>query len=198
MPVPCRTGYECAMKHALITLLLLAVPAAADPVGYRFVPDGSQVKYRVDFGTDEIFGTMPVEEARIVLDFEQASNSSVAVTLRADQATASFPFAAQALKGPQVLATADFPRVTFETTAFRASGNTAEVDGNITIRGVTRPMTLRGGLFREQGRPAGERSELLVRLAGSVDRSAFGADGFADMVSDEVEIEILARMARAE
>lgn len=186
------------MKHLVLALSLVAAPLHAAPVDYNLDAGGSRVQYRVPFGTDTIFGTMPVESAIIALDFDMANRSSVQVVLRADGATASFPFAAQALKGPRVLAAEKFPRITFATTSFRATGNEAEIDGDITIRGVTRPITLRGGLFREEGQPQGDRSELLVRLTGSVSRSAFGATGWLDMVGDEVEIEIIAKIQRAE
>ncbi|MDJ1008570.1 MAG: YceI family protein [Paracoccaceae bacterium] len=186
------------LRAIALLLLALATPLAAAPVDYRLDTDGSRVQYRVAFGTDEIFGVMPVEDAAVALDFAMASNSSVSVTMNAAGATANFPFAAQALKGPSVLDTGTHPDITFSTTAFRASGNDAEVDGLITIRGVTRPITLRGGLFRERGQEPGDRSELLVRLTGAVQRSDFGADGFSDMVGDRVEIEVLARILRDE
>ncbi|MEL7025949.1 MAG: YceI family protein [Pseudomonadota bacterium] len=184
------------MKHIALLLSLIATPVLAAPVEYQFENETSRVQYRVDFGTSEIFGVMPVQSARVSLDFDRASNSSVDVTLNAARATASFPFAAEALKGPNVLNTAQHPAITFVSNAFRADGNRAEVDGTITIKGVSRPMTLRGGLFREQGQQAGDRSQLLVRLNGSVQRSAFGADGFADAVGDRVDIEIIARIRR--
>ncbi len=186
------------MKQIILPLILFASPMAAAPVDYTLDAAGSRVQYRVPMGGNEIFGTMPVQSARIALDFEMASNSRVSVTLNAAGATASFPFAAQALKGATVLNTAQHPRVTFETTRFRANGNNAEVDGNITIRGVTRPITLRGGLFRERGQSTGDRSELLVRLTGAVNRSDFGASGYADAVGDKVELEILAKILRDE
>ena len=186
------------MKRFALILLLFAAPANAAPVDYTLDAAGSRVQYRVPFGTSEIFGVMPVKSARIALDFDMASNSSVAVTLNASGATASFPFAASTLKGPSVLNTAEHPEVSFVTTAFRANGNQAEVDGQMTIRGVTRPVTLKGGLFREQGRTAGDRSQLLVRLTGAINRSDFGASGFLDAVGDRVELEILARIIRDE
>lgn len=189
------------MKHLLRLLAPLfiaaAVPAFAVPVNYTLDTSESRVQYRVPFGNSEIFGTMPVRSADIALDFDMASNSRVAVTLNAAGATSSFPFAAATLKGATVLNTAQHPNVSFVTTAFRANGNQAEVDGRITIRGVTRPITLRGGLFRERGQTAGDRSELLVRLTGAINRSEFGASGFADAVGDRVELEILAKILRA-
>ena len=66
--------------------------------------------------------------------------------------------------------------------------------GDLTIRGVTQPVTLRAELYRTKGSAAGDNSHLTVRLTGRVNRSAFGATGWSDMVGDEVRIIITARI----
>ena len=142
---------------------------------------------------------MPVKSADMTLDFEQPDASRVTVTLDAAAATAGFPFATQALAGPRVLATGEFPEILFETTVFRAQpgpGARAEIDGNLTIRGVTHPVTLAAEIFRQQGRSDGDLSALSVHMTTAVSRAAYGADGWSDMVGDEVRIRIVARIDR--
>lgn len=112
-------------------------------------------------------------------------------------ASASFPFAAQALKGPKVLAAKDHPQMTFESTAVARAGEAADVTGNLTIRGVTRKVTLRAEISRPKGSAEDDLSRLTVRLSGRVNRSDFGATGWSDMVGDEVRILITARIDRA-
>jgi polyisoprenoid-binding protein YceI len=68
------------------------------------------------------------------------------------------------------------------------------VTGNLTIRGVTRPVTLLAEVFRPKGSAEDDRSRLTVRLTGRVNRSDFGAAGWSDMVGDEVRIVINARI----
>lgn len=181
----------------LLLLLLLPAVAAAAPQAYRLDPAASTVTFDVTFGPDLITGTMPILSADMTLDFDRPADSRVAVTLDAAGAGASFPFATQALKGPTVLATTAHPRITFETTAFRAQpgpGARAEIDGQLTIRGVTRPVTLDAQIFR---RAEGDLSTLSVHLDTAVSRAAFGAEGWSDMVGDEVRIHIVARIDRA-
>jgi polyisoprenoid-binding protein YceI len=72
------------------------------------------------------------------------------------------------------------------------------VEGNVTIRGVTQPMTLAAQIWRQKDSEPGDLSHLTVRLVGTVKRSAFGATGWSDMVGDEVRLDILARIARQE
>ena len=96
-----------------------------------------------------------------------------------------------------MLDTANHPQITFQSRRFDAGPGGAQVTGDVTIRGVTRPLTLDAEIFRQQGTEAGDRSRLTVTLTGSVSRSAFGADGFAALVDDTVGIDITVRLRRA-
>jgi polyisoprenoid-binding protein YceI len=185
-------GLACALS------VLTALAAAAAPANYVLEPEASTVGFETDFGPDRITGRMSVSRADLTLDFDQASNSTVAVTLDVSQAEASFPFAAQAMKGPKVLDAAGHPTIDFKSTSVRKSGDGATVEGKVTIRGITQPMTLQAQIFRQQGRAEGDLSHLTVRLTGAVNRSAFGATGWMDMVGDEVRLNILARIVRTE
>jgi polyisoprenoid-binding protein YceI len=182
-----------AVRLAL-AVLLLTLPAQAGTVAYRLDPGASTVAFETDFGADLITGSIPLDKADLMLDFDNVANCTVEVALDVTGATASFPFAAQALKGPKVLAAKDHPRMTFESTSVKGAGDAAEVTGNLTIRGVTRVVTLRAQLFRPQGSAPDDLDQLTVRLSGQVKRSDFGATGWSDMVGDEVRILITARI----
>ncbi len=184
-------------RHLLAALILSLATAPAAPaatIGYRLDPAASTVAFETDFGPDLITGAIPLTLADLRLDFDNVANCTIAVELDVSGATASFPFAAQALKGPKVLDAAAHPKMTFQSTAIARDGDAAKVAGNLTIRGVTRPVTLRAEIFRPQGSAQGDFSRLTVRLSGRVNRSDFGANGWDDMVGDEVRIIITARI----
>lgn len=182
----------------LAALALTTLPAAARPVPYILEPADSIVGFETDFGPDLITGDMPVKTADLILDFDRVENSQIAVALDVTGAQASFPFAAQALKGPKVLDSASFPEMSFQSTSVRPKGDGASVEGLLTIRGVTRPVTLDAMIWRQKGHAEGDLSQLTVRLTGAVLRSDYGATGWADMVGDEVRLTILARIARVD
>lgn len=180
-----------------IALALAAAPSSARPLSYRLDAADSIVGFETDFGPDLITGTMPVASANIVIDFDRPAASRVAVALDVARARASFPFATQALLGPKVLDAGDHPAITFQSTAVRAVGGggaRALIDGRLTVRGVTRPVTLDAEIFRREGVAVGERSRMAIHLAGSLRRSEFGATGWSDMVGDEVRLRIIARI----
>jgi len=180
----------------VLTGLFAARSAIAAPIAYALDPEGSKVGFEVAFNEGIIRGTMPVASARVTLDFDRASASHADVGIAAAKARASIPFATQAMKSDGVLNTGAFPEITFESTAFRRNGDTAEVSGNLTIRGVTRPVTLTARIFRPQGTEEGYRDRLAVQMTATIRRSDFGATGFADLVGDEVTLKILARLLR--
>jgi polyisoprenoid-binding protein YceI len=175
-------------------LILLAAPAPAATVGYAMDPAQSTIAFETDFGPDLITGAIPLHAADLRLDFDNVRNCTVAVELDVTRATASFPFAAQALKGPKVLDARAHPRMTFVSTRVTGAGEVAEVTGDMTIRGITRPVTLRAQLFRPRGSAPDDLDHLTIRLTGAVNRSDFGATGWSDMVGDEVRIIITARI----
>lgn len=178
----------------VLTALLFVLPAQAATTAYALNPVDSTVAFETDFGPDKITGSIPLEKADLKLDFDNVANCTVDVALDVTGAKASFPFAAQALKGPKVLDAKAHPQMTFASTSVKRAGDAADVAGNLTIRGVTKPVTFKAQLFRLKGSAEGDNSHLTVKLTGRVNRSDFGATGWSDMVGDEVRIIITARI----
>jgi polyisoprenoid-binding protein YceI len=187
------------MKTLICLILALSTGSAmAETRSYVLQPKDSVVGFETDFGPDKITGRFPISTADLSLDFQDVTASTVSVTLDASGADASFPFAAQALKGPKVLDTREFPMISFASSRVRPDGDGARVDGMMTIRGQAKPATLHATIYRQHGTEAGDLRLLTIHLTGSVLRSSYGATGWADMVGDEVRIDILARIERVD
>jgi polyisoprenoid-binding protein YceI len=77
------------------------------------------------------------------------------------------------LQGPDFFDTERYPAITFESTAWRVDGDELIVDGNLTIKGDTRPIEARGQLVAPHEDPWGN-TRLGVTLEASVDRTHFG------------------------
>ncbi|WP_425043623.1 YceI family protein [Primorskyibacter sp. S87] len=177
-------------------------PLAAAQRRYVLDPDASSVGFRFTLGGVAQSGTMPVDRADIHVDPTNLAASRVDVTLGIGKARTGMVMASQAMKGPTVLNTDSHPTARFVSTRIklapdgRLSGG-ATITGDLTLRGVTRPLTLNAGLFRPQGSQPDDLSRLTVRLTGKLSRSAFGAAGFPDMVADTVELDITAAIRAA-
>ena len=185
-------------RTALATLLsaMLVRPAAAAPVPYSLDRANSRVAFAYVLNGQEARGKMPVRDATISLDFDRLSRSTVTAVLDPTKATAGFIFATEAMRGASVLNVNQFPTITFQATNIRAEGFVGEMDGNLTVRGVTRPVTLKAQVFRQRGTERSDRSRLSIQLTGGISRTAFGASGFPDLVGDRIDLDILVRITR--
>lgn len=178
-----------------LILLLLTTPAAqAAPHIYLLDSAQSKVGFSYEFGGASKQGQMPVKSTDMKLDLRDISASQVSVTLNARDAKAGFIFATEAMKGPQVLHTKKFPEITFTSTKITGSLSKAKISGDLTIRGVTRPVILDAGLYRQSGTDADNRDNLIVLLTGTINRHNFGASGFPSYVGDLISLRILAQI----
>lgn len=178
-------------------LMMFATGGQAAPAEYLLQRDQSRVGFTWYFNRDAITGTMPVSRAEIALDFDRPAASRVVVAVNAANARAGAPLANEALKGQSVLWTDRFPEITFRSTDIRRDGEGgATMTGTLTVRGVTQPQTFTARLFRPASQAVGDRTELTIRLTGSLSRSAFGASGYANFVADRVDLDIQAFILR--
>lgn len=184
------------MRHILtLCFLLLALPAWAELRYYSLDPAQSEVEFIYRLNGNDGDGTMPIASAELALDFNAPNQSSARVTLDVTGTKTGAIFVTQALKSKDVLAADDFPTIGFRSRAFQGSlGGGAEVTGDVTIRGVTRPMTLRAEVFRARGSDVNDLSRLTVILTGHINRADFGATGYGDLVADRVDLMIRARL----
>lgn len=174
--------------------LLSASLAWAAPARYSLDSQGSEVRFTYTLGGVDGAGTMPVSTADIVLDFDNASASRTAVTLNPGAAKTSAGLITSTLKSKDVLNTDQYPEIQFVSRSVTAKPGGAVVTGDVTVRGVTRPLTLQATIYRPEGSAPGDRSRLTVRLTGAINRHDFGASGYPDLVDDTVTLDIRARL----
>lgn len=184
------------MIRLALALLLLATQALAAPEAYRLDAARSVVGFGYTLAGNAGRGTMPVTSAEMVLDLADPGQSRVTVTLDAQGARAGFFLATQAMRGPQGLDTARHPVITFRSTAITGTLRAARVEGLLTVRGTTRPVTLRASLYRQRGTDPQASDHLTILLTGEIDRHEFGASGFPDLVGSHITLRIVARIER--
>ncbi len=96
------------------------------------------------------------------------------------------------LRTPDFFNTAEFPTMTFRSTAVKFSGDNPDVvEGNLTLLGVTKPMSLKIVRWRcgPDMRTQGKRYQCGGNATGSFKRSDFGMKfGLPPAVGDEVNL----------
>ncbi len=84
-----------------------------------------------------------------------------------------------------------FPQMTFRSEKVERTGaETLKIDGFLTLRGVTRPMTLNVTVSDRKPNAAPGAPYARVRAKGTIKRSDFGMTKYVDLVGDNVEISI--------
>ncbi len=168
----------------------------AEAIEYDIVKDQSDVGFSYQFGANAVMGTFPKYTTDIVIDFDRPNNSHVNVTLNTATAKAGFVFATQALRSKRVLDTQTYPDIEFTSKSIRPQGNTVIIDGLVTVRGITKPLTLIAQLSRAADTLPTERENLRMHITGTLNRHDFGASGFPNDVGDMLGIIIDVQIRR--
>ncbi|MBA3376990.1 MAG: YceI family protein [Actinobacteria bacterium] len=77
------------------------------------------------------------------------------------------------VQSPDFFDTERYPELQFESTAVVTKGAELIVEGDLTIKGVTKPVELRGSFVGAGVDPYGN-DRIGIELAGTVDRTEFG------------------------
>ena len=79
------------------------------------------------------------------------------------------------VQSPEFFDTERYPELRFESTAVRARGDELVVEGDLTIKDVTRSLTLTGSYVGAGADPYGN-DRIGIELEGTVDRTDFGLE----------------------
>jgi polyisoprenoid-binding protein YceI len=95
------------------------------------------------------------------------------------------------IQGEDYLDTAKYPTATFKSTAVRFDGDKpVAVDGDLTIKGITKPVTLTVTSFQAMPHPMLKRDAIGANATTTVKRTDFNAGKYAPYVGDEVTISL--------
>jgi polyisoprenoid-binding protein YceI len=127
----------------------------------------------------------------VTLDEADPSKSSVEVTFDLTHLKSGFDMFDGHLAAEGFFNTAAFPTATFKSTSVVVTGpKTAKVTGDLTVKGVTHPVTLDVTFNYKAEHPMLKRTAVGFSATGTVLRSQFNLGAYTPMVSDEVQLYI--------
>jgi polyisoprenoid-binding protein YceI len=95
------------------------------------------------------------------------------------------------IQGADFLDTATFPTATFKSTKVVFDGDKpASIEGNLTIKGVTKPVTLKVTHFVNMEHPMAKKDAIGANATTVIKRTEFNAGKYAPAVGDDVTISI--------
>lgn len=128
------------------------------------------------------------EKAQITLslDADNVGNSSVEATIETDSLSSGFAGLDRHLKSKDFLEVSTYPTITFKSTSVKkTSDTTADIMGDLTMHGVTLPVTLEATMTHMGAHPTAKFFDhykgdwVAFRTTTQIDHMAFGVGGFS-------------------
>lgn len=174
----------------IILNLFFSVSSFAEDV-YKFDPNHTYVLWHAShFGFSSPSGKW-LAEGTLTLDEKKPQNSKVDVTIKVGNLVTAIEEFDKHLKGKLFLDIAQFPIATFVSNQVILSGkNSAKVKGTLTLRGISKPVTLDVKLNKKGINPINDKETLGFTAKTTIKRSDFDITTMLPDVSDEVKIDI--------
>lgn len=143
------------------------------------------------FGFSKPSAHFGITEGKLVYDADDASKSSVEVTIPVTAIDTFVPKLDEHLKGADFFDAGKFPTATFKSTSVAAAGtNKLTVTGDLTVKGITKPVTLDVTLNGAGEHPMAKKQAIGFSATGTLKRTDFGVGAYAPNVSDDVQLRI--------
>jgi Uncharacterized conserved protein len=182
------------MKKTLIAAAFTAFfsgQAIAAPQTYAIDPSHTFPRFSYDhMGLSKQILSFKRTTGTVVLD-KQARDARVDVTIDMTSVNTGFDVFDGHIQGADFLDTAQFPTATFKSKRVIFEGDQpVSIEGNLTIKGITHPVTLTITSFFNGPHPMLKKDAIGANASAVISRSAFNAGQFAPAVSDEVILDI--------
>ena len=177
---------------ATITLAAaLAAPAVAAPETYVLDSAHSFPRFSYNhFGYSTQVSRFNKTTGKIIYD-KEAKTASVDIVIDATSVDSGFPVFNEHLRGEDFFDTAKSPTATFKSTKVVFEGDKpSAIEGNLTIKGITKPVTLTVTSFHAMPHPMKKKDAIGANAFTTVKRSDFNAGKYAPNVGDEIRIDL--------
>lgn len=179
----------------LSAALVLAAAAAAPALGApeTYVTDGTHTFPRFSyshFGYSTQLSRFDKASGKVILD-KAAKTASVDIVIDTTSVNTGYATFNEHIQGEDFLDTAKYPTATFKSTKVVFEGDKpVSIDGNLTLKGVTKPVTLTVTSFQAMPHPMVKKDAIGANAYTVVKRSEFNAGKYAPHVGDDVRIDI--------
>ncbi|HEX2890875.1 YceI family protein [Vineibacter terrae] len=194
----------------LVTSLFLAAgvafaaaPALADPVKLKLDRSHIYVGFQVGhIGFSTVHGRFNDAAGEITFDKDKPETSTVSATIQTKSVDTNDEARDKHLRTADFFDAEKFPTMTFKSTKIEKTGEaTGRMTGELTVLGVTKPVTLDVTFTRMAEHPFPAYKKVLTAgfsARGKIKRSDFGMTKFVPAVGDEIVLLIDVEAVRCE
>ena len=190
------------LRPALFALVLAAptpllaqantTPASVEAGSYAVDPNHTQVHFDVlHMGFSYYEGRFSDVSGTLDLDPKDIAHSKVEISVPVASVSTTSTKLDGELKSADWLDAGQFPTMTFKSSAVAATAEgEADVTGDLTLHGVTKPVTLHVKFVGSGANPMSKAYDAGFAISGTLKRSDFGVSKYVPLIGDEVEMEI--------
>jgi polyisoprenoid-binding protein YceI len=185
---------------ALATIALAsAVSAVGQSSQWQVDPNHSSAQFAVrHMGISTVRGTFTKLSGVAQYDPASLTNNSVQVTIETASVDTRVEMRDNDLRSDHFFDVQKYPSMTFHSTKVESAGNgKLKITGDLTIRGITKPVTLD---VEGPSKAVDDRHGHLhmgVSGTGTLNRTDFGITGYQGMVGNEINLTIDAELVQA-
>ena len=179
------------------------VPGKPDPKGvvagsYKVEPLHTQIGFSVlHLGYNPFMGLFSGVSGTLVLDPAKPAADKLDVTIPVGSIYTTVDELTKHLKAADWFDTAKYPTARFVSTAVEVRGTEAQITGNFTLHGVTKPITIQARFIGAGNHPMTKAPAIGFEGRSVIKRSDFGIANGVPFVSDEVNLTITAAFDKA-
>jgi len=188
------------MSKSLAALVIAAIPftAAAAPDSYTVDPMHSSILFATDHQGlsmvhgrfDKFSGKFSIDRAAKTGDVDLSIDTASVDTNDSDRAGRPRT-RDEHLRSADFFNAAEFPKMTYKSTKVTFAGdNPATIEGNLTLLGVTKPVSLKVDRYKCNAATATAKERCGGDVSGKVKRSDFGMSRGIPSIGDELALTI--------
>ncbi|WP_020177764.1 YceI family protein [Methylopila sp. M107] len=160
---------------------------------YRTDPDHTQIAWSVDhMGFSTLFGMFGQIAGSLTLDAADPKAAELEIEIPMSGLVVTSEKFSKHLRSAEILDAEKFPTATFRSTSIEPLGQKARISGDLTVHGVTRPVRLDVAFHGAGVNPMTKAETIGFSATTRVKRSEFGLGYATPVVSDDVEVTIVA------
>ncbi|MBN3560806.1 YceI family protein [Aliamphritea spongicola] len=177
---------------ALTAAMITAPLSQAAPVGYDIDMSHTNVLFDVNhLGLSTMIGRFGDVAGTLMFDEDNIENSTVSVTVQTASINTFHEKRDDHLRSPDFFNTLEFPEMTFNSTSVtKLDANTAQLKGELTLLGVTQPVTLDLTVNKVGPHPFNKKQVAGFTATGTIKRSDFGMKYGAPMIGDDIALRL--------
>jgi polyisoprenoid-binding protein YceI len=193
------------MRQLILSAALIAgvMSCGSTAIAEDYVVDKSHayVGFEIDhLGFSTTLGRFSDFDTAIHADWEHPEKSKLQVTIRSASIDTGWAARDKHLRTPDFFDVAEHPEISFVSKKIEVlDASEANITGDLTMLGVTKPLTLKATLVKRGPHPFNpQRENVGIKAIGVLKRSDWGMTAHVPAVGDEVTLRIEAELKSAE